>query len=208
MSGKLFGHLHTITKHRNTVMRHCFKAGLIWRGLMHDWSKYSPAEFFPGVKFYQGNRSPQAREREVYGYSAAWLHHKGRNKHHFEYWNEWNGKEQGERVFVDMPCVYFAEMVCDRVAASKIYMKKEYTDSAPLEYYRKRTDIGGMHPDTAARLDHFLSLLSEKGEKAMFAELKAYVKEGKKKEKAEKKDVRIRLKEEKRDMRRQKKTSK
>ncbi|MCD8206059.1 MAG: DUF5662 family protein [Clostridia bacterium] len=198
MSSKFFGHLRTITKHRNTVMRHCFKAGLVWRGIRHDWSKYSPSEFFPGVRFYQGTRSPQAREREVYGYSEAWLHHKGRNKHHFEYWSEWSGKEQGERVFVDMPCVYFAEMVCDRVAASKIYLKKKYTDSAPLDYYLKHTDIKGMHSDTAKRLEYFLTLLSEKGEKAMFAELKAYVKDGKKKEREKKRDVRARLRDERR----------
>ena len=100
---KFFKHLFTITKHRFMVMKHCFKIGLVWRGLMHDMSKYSPSEFWAGVKYYQGNRSPQAKEREILGYSSAWLHHKGRNKHHFEYWKD--GK-----TFVEMPAVYFGEI--------------------------------------------------------------------------------------------------
>ncbi|MDE7214709.1 MAG: catalase, partial [Clostridia bacterium] len=84
-----FKHLATVTRHRRTVRRLCFKCGLIKQGLAHDLSKFSPAEFWAGVKYYQGNRSPQAREREVIGYSAAWLHHKGKNKHHFEYWTDY-----------------------------------------------------------------------------------------------------------------------
>lgn len=83
---KLIKHFITITRHRHKVMRLCFKVGLYKQGLLHDLSKYTPSEFIPGVKYFQGNRSPQAKERELFGYSAAWLHHKGRNKHHFEYW--------------------------------------------------------------------------------------------------------------------------
>lgn len=162
-------------------MRNCFKIGLIKRGLLHDLSKYSPSEFIPGAKFYQGNRSPQTREREVLGYSAAWLHHKGRNKHHFEYWSEVNAK--GERIFIEMPDCYFAEMICDRVAASKIYLKEKYTDSAPLDYYLNKTDLNGMNENTREKLGYFLNLVAEKGEKVMFKELKTYLKDNKKKKK-------------------------
>ena len=70
------------------VLKHCIKAGIFWRGLLHDLSKYSPSEFLAGVKYFQGNRSPNEMERELFGYSSAWLHHKGRNRHHFEYWND------------------------------------------------------------------------------------------------------------------------
>ena len=137
-------HFITITRHRHAVMKHCFKAGLIRQGFTHDLSKYSPAEFWSGAKYYQGNRSPQAKEREVLGYSPAWLHHKGRNKHHFEYWTDY---ADGKKVYIKMPAKYFAEMICDRVAASKIYMKKNYNDSLPLNYLETRTDkeIGRAH---------------------------------------------------------------
>lgn len=157
-------------------MKNCFKVGLIRQGLTHDLSKYSPSEFWAGVKYYQGNRSPQVREREIFGYSAAWLHHKGRNKHHFEYWVDY---ANGKRVYVEMPAKYFAEMVCDRIAASKIYLKKNYTDASPLEYFEKWTDKEGMNEKTSENLRYFLTMLKEKGEKYTFKQLKKFVKENK-----------------------------
>ncbi|MGN0806345.1 MAG: DUF5662 family protein [Candidatus Coproplasma sp.] len=176
---KFFKHLKTVCRHRRQVRKNCFKVGLIRQGLCHDLSKFSPSEFIPGVKYWQGTRSPQARERELFGYSAAWLHHKGRNKHHFEYWTDLD--KSGAVVPIDMPPKYFAEMVCDRIAASKVYKGESYTDSGPLEYYNGRKDGSVMHPDTAKRLEYYLNLLAEKGEKIMFAELKKYVKDSKKK---------------------------
>ena len=139
-------------------------------------SKYSPSEFWAGAKYYQGDKSPQVKEREVCGYSKAWLHHKGRNKHHFEYWTDY---ANGKRVYVDMPAKYFAEMVCDRVSASKIYLKEKYTDASPLEYFINRTDKDGMNPKTAERLEYFLTMLKENGEKQTFKELRKYVKDNK-----------------------------
>ena len=53
---KFWGHLKTITHHRHLVMRGCFRMGLIWQGLTHDLSKYSPTEFFAGVRYFQGSQ--------------------------------------------------------------------------------------------------------------------------------------------------------
>lgn len=174
---RFFSHLATVARHRRTVRKHCFKAGLFRQGLTHDLSKYSPSEFIAGVKYFQGYRSPQAKEREVLGYSAAWLHHKGRNKHHFEYWTDF---ADGHKVYVEMPAKYFAEMVCDRIAASKIYMKDKYTQASPLEYFQTRTDKEGMNPKTCKLLEYYLTLLKDEGEEEMFKQLKAYVKTSKK----------------------------
>ena len=165
-------HFATITKHRNTVIRHCFKAGIGYQGLFHDLSKYSYAEFSKGVKYYQGTRSPNEMERELYGYSEAWLHHKGRNKHHFEYWNDVNMKTKRYEP-VKMPMRYLKEMFCDRVAASKIYQGEKYTDSHPLEYYTRGNAKEKMHPDTAGFLEKLLVMLSEKGEKETFEYLRS-----------------------------------
>lgn len=162
-----FGHLNTVLKHRHMVMRHCFKAGIFKRGLFHDLSKFSPAEFFPGVKYYQGNRSPNEREREADGYSKAWMHHKGRNRHHFEYWTDYSLKT-GTLDPVRMPDEYIFEMFCDRVAASKIYNKDKYTDKCPLEYYIKRKDKRDIESVTAAKLEFLLRMLAEKGEDETF----------------------------------------
>ena len=164
---RFWGHLRTITKHRHLVMRHCFKAGIPWRGLLHDLSKYSPQEFIPGVRFYTGDRSPTAGERKQYGYSKAWMHHKGRNKHHYEYWSDFSLETHTNRP-VKMPLVFVIEMFCDRVAACKVYQKDRYTDSSALEYYRRRLGEEDMHPETSKLLGDLVSMLSEKGEKETF----------------------------------------
>ena len=130
---KFWGHLKTITHHRHLVMRGCFRMGLIWQGLTHDLSKYSPTEFLAGVRYYQGDRSPNTAEREANGYSLAWMHHKGRNRHHFEYWTDLSPKTRTYEP-VDMPVRYLCEMVADRIAACKTYQGAAYTDASPLQY--------------------------------------------------------------------------
>ena len=163
----LVGHFRTITRHRHKVIAHCAKAGILRQGLRHDLSKYSPAEFIPGVKYYQGSRSPNEAEREDIGYSLAWMHHKGRNRHHFEYWID---VDPAEKIYkpVKMPLRFLAEMFCDRVAASKIYQGKSYTDAHPLEYFSRAKDRIIIHPKTAALLEECLIMLKEKGEKETF----------------------------------------
>lgn len=174
-----WNHFRTITRHRHLVIRHCWKAGIFWQGLRHDLSKYSPTEFLPGARYYQGNRSPNEKEREALGYSVAWMHHKGRNKHHFEYWNDYNPKEK--RVMpVKMPARYLAEMFCDRLAASKVYAGDQYQQDRSLRYFqnsnaRKR---GMLHPETEAKLMELLEILAQQGEEAAFAAVRELVKKG------------------------------
>ncbi len=174
MSGlkNLKGHFMTITRHRHKVIYHCFKAGIFFQGLQHDLSKYTPTEFFPGVKFYQGNRSPNEAEREKYGYSKAWMHHKGRNKHHFEYWIDYSVKSH-QLEPIKMPVNYVIEMFCDRVAASKIYMKEKYTDKCPLEYFLKAKKHRIIHPETSDFLEKLLTMLAQQGEGKTFEYIKS-----------------------------------
>ena len=129
-----FGHLNTIMRHRRKVILHCAKAGILYRGLLHDLSKYSPTEFIPGVRHFIGTRSPNEGERTLKGYSEAWMHHKGRNRHHFEYWTDYNPETKVVSP-VKMPVVFVKEMFCDRVAASKVYQGKNYTDEHPYKYF-------------------------------------------------------------------------
>lgn len=166
-AAKFFGHLKTVTTHRFNVFVHCTKAGIFRQGLIHDLSKFSPTEFIPGVRYYQGFRSPNVGERDDLGVSYAWMHHKGRNKHHFEYWTDYS-KETKEYVPVPMPRKYVIEMFCDRVAACKTYMKDKYTDRSALDYYMKRRDHRHMHPETAALLEELLNMLAERGEDETF----------------------------------------
>lgn len=168
------GHLHTVNSHRRLVRKYCFKLGLYRQGLMHDLSKYSPSEFIPGVRYYQdGHRSPNNAQREDEGVSKAWLHHKGRNKHHFEYWIDYDVDGNSTvLVGMKMPVKYVAEMFCDRVAASRIYNKEKYKDSDPLDYYIKGLGHYIMHPETDALLHKLLQMLADKGEEYTFEYIK------------------------------------
>lgn len=173
---KFFGHLKTITKHRHEVIRNCFKAGIGFQGLFHDLSKYSPAEFLIGAKYYMGYKSPNDAERMEKGYSTAWMHHQGRNRHHFEYWHDYD-KNTRLPAPVKMPLKYVKEMFCDRIAASKIYMGENYDDTKPLDYFMHSKARQIAHPETMALLENLLTMLSEKGEEETFRyirELKDY----------------------------------
>lgn len=174
---KFFGHLKTITRHRHAVFIHCCKAGIPIRGLLHDLSKYSPREFFVGVKYYLGTRSPNEAERDVKGYSAAWLHHKGRNRHHFEYWTDYKPSER-KVLPVKMPLKFVIEMFCDRVAASKIYQGKNYNENHPYEYFLRGKPNRVIHEETSDLLESLLIMLRDKGEKATFKYIKELKKKG------------------------------
>ena len=161
---KWLDHLRTINRHKREVMRLCFKAGLYKQGLLHDMSKYSPVEFLIGAKYYQGNRSPNDAERKDKGYSSAWLHHKGRNKHHLEYWIDYSAGEGHEMTGMKMPVKYVVEMFCDRVAACKVYLGDAYNDASAYDYYMKSKSHYIIHPSTAALLERLLRMLRDKGE--------------------------------------------
>ena len=127
-------HFKLITKHKWVVFKLCCKIGIPWRGLVHDLSKYSPTEFWESVKYYNGKRSPIIVCREKNGYSKAWLHHKGRNKHHHEYWVD---LDTTEKTLI-MPYPYVAEMICDKMAAGIIYAGKDWTPDYELNYYLEK----------------------------------------------------------------------
>jgi len=168
-----WAHFKTITHHRRLVRKECFRVGLYWQGLTHDLSKYYPSEFLVGAKYYQGTRSPNNAEREDIGYSSAWLHHKGRNKHHYEYWIDYSlHAKPGGMLPCPMPDKYIAEMVMDRIAACKTYQGSSYTDKSPLEYYLQGKDPAPLHPYTKKHLEHLLRMLAEKGEEKTFYYIK------------------------------------
>ncbi len=175
---KAWQHFKTITRHRILVCRGCFSVGLYWQGLTHDLSKYSPTEFWNGARFYQGVRSPNTAERETKGYSEAWMHHKGRNRHHYEYWSD---MDMTRRVYapVPMPRKYLVEQVMDRRAACMVYQGKDYTAGSALAYFMKSRERELMHPKNRQELEHILTMLRDRGEKETFRYLKNEVLKGK-----------------------------
>lgn len=157
----MYKHLKTISKHKAIVCMECVKCGFVWRGLMHDNSKFSLAEFLPSAKYFQGNRSPIDAEKEQNGYSAAWLHHMGHNPHHWEYWIDFD--ENGKIIANKIPYQYVVEMVCDWIGAGKAYNKDKWTQEEPLSYYNKVRGGRHFHPETEALIIKFLECIRDKG---------------------------------------------
>ena len=168
-------HLRTINHHKWLVMKYCFRVGLYKQGLLHDMSKYTWEEFCVGVKYYQGDRSPHAAAREAEGFAVGWLHHKGRNKHHYEYWIDIKNSHDSTLVGHPMPTRYIVEMFCDRIAASKVYMKDKYTDRSSLEYYERTKPFVVMHEDSDAFLHKLLVMLADEGEEKTLRWVKEHV---------------------------------
>lgn len=154
-------HFKTVMKHKWIVFKECAACGYVWRGLVHDLSKFSPTEFISSAKYFQGTRSPIDAEKEDLGYSAAWMHHKGHNPHHWEYWIDFG--KNGEIIANPMPYKYVVEMICDWVGAGKVYSKEKWTQSSPLEYYNKVRAGRYFHPETEERILQCLNCIKDHG---------------------------------------------
>ena len=159
---KIWKHFCLVSKHRWYVFKLSIKAGIPWRGFVHDLSKYSPTEFFESVKYYNGKKSPLRVCRELNGYSLSWLHHKGRNKHHFEYWED---MDQNKRIPVFMPYKYIVEAVCDKIAAGMAYQGKDWDQHEPLDYWIHVEKPGPTvkHPGTIEFVDTVMKEISDNG---------------------------------------------
>lgn len=159
--GVKWKHFKTICKHKMVVYQECKSCGILWQGITHDLSKFSAIEFFASAKHFQGNRSPIEAEKENCGYSMAWLHHKGVNKHHWEWWTDFD--DNGNIIANKMPSKYVIEMVCDWIGAGKVYNNAKWTQDEPLNYFNKVRKGRYFHPETEKLILYFLEIIRDKG---------------------------------------------
>lgn len=151
-------HLRKVQTHRKWVRHYCFKLGIPWQGITHDLSKYSPVEFWESVKYYQGDNSPIDACKKANGYSMAWFHHRGRNKHHYEYWVDNFDKGMTTNL---MPKKYFLELLADYLGAARAYMGDKFTYKGEYEWWQiKRTKVK-MDPKQIEMLDHIFKELAD-----------------------------------------------
>ena len=156
---KIVKHFLLVCRHRHAVFKNCVKCGIPFQGLVHDLSKFSPTEFFESARYYQGNRSPIGVCRRSEGKSLAWLHHKGINRHHIEYWFDEDCAEHPM-----MPYKYAVECICDKLAATKTYAGGKYTPDMPLLHWNKYGSRASGNPRTIAFINRVFKDLSEKGD--------------------------------------------
>ncbi len=150
----ILNHLITICKHKWWVFYHCYKAGLIWQGIVHDLSKFSFTEFSESVKYYTGTSSPIDNCKRAKGYSMSWMHHRGRNPHHYEYWTD---NYDSGTTHLMMPFKYATEMFCDNISAAKTYMGKKFTWEAELNWWHNKQKTAKMHPNTEAYMNNLFN---------------------------------------------------
>ena len=160
----IWKHFCLVSRHKWEVFKLCCRAGIPLRGLLHDLSKFSPSEFIESVKYYNGHRSPLAVSREINGYSKAWLHHKGRNRHHWEYWID--GYINGGYGCI-IPFRFACEMICDMIAASKVYQGPKYTFQSPLRYFEAQTYGRFVHPQIQDFMRAVFTAYAEEGPAAI-----------------------------------------
>ncbi len=157
--GAKWKYFKTICKHKAVVFHECKKCGITWRGLIHDLSKFSPSEFSASAKYY--NNEKGSVNKDSCGYTEAWLHHKGINKHHWEWWIDFGSN--GEIIANKIPSKYVVEMLCDWIGAGKVYENTKWTQSSPLEYYNKVRKGRYFHPETEKLILYLLELIRDKG---------------------------------------------
>lgn len=150
-------HLKTILRHKWYVFQECRACGITWQGIVHDLSKFSPKEFSESAKHFQGNRSPIEATKELDGYSKAWLHHKGRNPHHWEYWTDFG--DHGEVIANVIPFKYIVEMLCDWIGAGKAYGNGKWSNGEPLLYYQEHRNGRHFHPYVEEQLEYYLQMI-------------------------------------------------
>ena len=154
----IFGHLKTILIHKWWVFYYCCKFGISLQGITHDLSKFSPTEFLESIKFYQGGKSsPIPAAKKAQGYSLAWQHHKGRNKHHYEYWTD---NYDSGTTCIKMPYKYVLELVADYLAAGRTYRGKDFTFVDEYEWWMKCKDYRKIHKDTKQLITKILYMLA------------------------------------------------
>lgn len=158
---KYIKHFNTITKHKWYVTIACFKCGLIKQGLLHDLSKYSITEFKASAKYFQGNSSPIDVEKTSNGYSLAWQNHKGKNKHHWQYWTDF---ENGKLIVLLMPPKYLSEMICDWVGAGKAYNKGKWTVDTFKSWYDKNKTLMILHSETRKCIEELIKYVKTEDE--------------------------------------------
>ena len=151
---KYFKYLNYVLRHKWFVFLECYKLGIPWLGIIHDWSKFRLSEFIPYAKhFYGRNRIGENKKEKVEGYdksrdteddmfNKAWLYHIHRNKHHWQFWLLI--QDRNKESVLEIPIRYRKELLADWHGAGKSITGKNNTK----EWYLKHKEKFKFHSET------------------------------------------------------------
>jgi len=142
-------YLNKYTKYLSYLIRHkwfvfieCYKQGRPITGIMHDWTKFLPSEFFIYADYFYTDTT----YKHILGiddkFDCAWLKHIHRNKHHWQYWIL--REDDGGVKTIAIPYKYRVEMLCDWAGAGKA---QRNPDSVKQWYFKNKSKMS-FHPDT------------------------------------------------------------
>jgi len=145
-----------VVRHKWFVLLACIELDILFRGLVHDLSKFSLSEwqayahwFFTdqGHKF-NGGFAWEFGVHEKYrkGFNSAWLHHIHSNAHHWEAWII-PGKEE----CLEVPEVYCREMVADWQAMSRARGKADCSG-----WYESQKEVIKLHPTSRQLIESLI----------------------------------------------------
>jgi len=107
-----------LCRHKWYVLIECYRLGILWRGLVHDLSKFLPSEFFAYRNYFCGGYDHDMMPKPIdEAFDYAWHWHLKRNKHHWQWWIL--KYDEGNLKVFEMPDVYRKEMLADWIGAGK-----------------------------------------------------------------------------------------
>ena len=130
-----WNYLKYVIRHKWFVFIACCKHRIIWRGIMHDMSKFRPSEFIPYAKYFYGQYDDGEVEKN---FNKAWLLHIHRNPHHWKYWVLQNDTITTQPKLILIPIQYLKEMGCDWLGAEKAITGR---DSIKEWYLKNKNQI-------------------------------------------------------------------
>jgi len=166
-------YLSYVLRHKWFVLVECWKMGIFWRGLVHDLSKFTPAEWFPYVRYFYGDGGTRESKGDYnvddtpQDFEMAWNHHQKANDHHWQYWVRFG--DDGTVKVLPMPPKARAEMLCDWRGAGRALGKPD-----TLAWYSANLSKMILYPETRAWIEWKLGyyppchpeLMEELGNKA------------------------------------------
>jgi hypothetical protein len=181
---KFFGYLRYVVRHRWFVMLECWKMGMVWRGLVHDWHKFLSDEFLPYMCRFGGGIQTGRDKTGYYkaedtgdpAFDRAWFLHQKRAWHHWQSWCV--PRESGAGVIPqEMPQVYACEMICDWLGAGRAQGTPDV-----MRWYEANAGKLVLHPNTRRVVEEWLnarygrkpSLTKEDQVKVMVAAYREY----------------------------------
>lgn len=139
--------LRYMLRHRWYMLLECLKVGLVWRGLVHDLSKFRPSEFFAYAQHYFGEGDDPFGET----FPPCWLLHLRRNDHHWQWWV--NVTLDGRAEVFPMSPAARQEMLCDWKAAGRAK-----GHPCTRRWYAENRDRMLLHPETRKWIEGELGL--------------------------------------------------